>query len=406
MEYAQEREYPERRRDGGLQWVRVPSRREHRTSSAWVRESRRRTNYAAADDEVIEIAPERVLEETRLRRNLPSFSDVERLLGLYVATGEGRGAYLAAKKEEEKVWGREGRYGDRVGGRYSSRPYGYSTFSFGPSGDDSDDDDDGLGGAPPHRPPSGGPTGGPPEVYIVRPDRRHRPALHRDNRVWIPLQVIENGERRFLRAEEYDPNRQEEYRPYYPGAAYFNDRPRPLRRPRPSHVVPEHDAEPVAPAPPGVPARPAAFRPEYIIVPGPQGEQHHHRPPRPTVEDALEDDDDLHFASLPSEEDDVRIQQPSRHQSREVRTRSVRVNRTHTVRMNRTRSARADRTRHVIIRGGDGANRNLDEDSDEDVHQLVRMRGGGADKPLSKTSSVGAAVIQKEDYDTISKLIM
>jgi hypothetical protein len=445
MEFAERRDYVERRRDGELQWIRELPRRERRTSGAWVRESRQRRSHAVADDEVIEIAPDRVLQENRLQQNLPSFPDVERLLGLYVATGEGRGAYLAAKKEEEKGWAHEGRHGDHAEAirrrqRHSSRPHGPPLFSSVSSDDHSDDEDDGLGGRPPHRPPSGGPTGRPPEVYIVQPDGRHRPAVRRDNRAWIPLQVIEDGERRFLRAEEYDPNRQGEYRPYYPGAAYFNDQPRPIRRSRPSHVTLEHSVESVVSLTSGVPAGPAAHHPEVIIVQGPQGGQHHvdprmeahgvrpppaypevlhlredyrpprhqeaHRPPRPTVEDALEDEDDPRFASLPSEEDDVRIRHPSRHQSPEVRNRSVRMDRTHSVRMNRTRSARMDRTRHVIIRGGDGANHNFDENSDEDVHQLVRMRGGGAEKPLSKTSSIGAGVVQKEDYSTSSKFIV
>ena len=438
-------EFLERRPDGKLQWVRERPRREHRSSGEWVRESRRPRSYAVADDDVIAIAPVRVLQENRLQQNLPAFSDVERLLGLYVATGEGRGAYLAAKKEEEREWGHEGRHGDRAEAirrrpRHSSRPYGPPPFSSGSSDDNSDDEDDGLGGRPPHRPPGGRPTGGPPEVYIVRPDARHRPAVRRDNRVWIPLQVIENGERRFLRAEEYDPNRQEEYRPYYPGPAYLNDRPRPIRRPGLSHVVPEHNAEPVVPPPPAVPAGPAAHHPEVIIVQGPQGRQHHvdprmeahglrpppaypealhirqdhrsrryqeaHRPPRPTAEDALEDEDDVDFASLPSEEDDFRTQPPSRHQSREIRNRSVQMDRNHSVRMNRIRGAKTDRTRHVIIRGGDGNNHNFDEDSDDDVQQHVRMRGGGAEKPLSKTSSVLAGVVQKGDYSTLSKPIV
>src|SRR5437773_6655068 len=112
MEFAEQRAYVERRRDGGLQWIRELPRREHRTSGAWVRTSRQRRSHAVADDEVIEIASERVLQENRLLQNLPSFPDVERLLGLYVATGEGRGAYLAAKKEEEKRWVHEGRHGD------------------------------------------------------------------------------------------------------------------------------------------------------------------------------------------------------------------------------------------------------------------------------------------------------
>jgi hypothetical protein len=422
-------EFVERRRDGELQWIRERPYREDRTSGAWVRESRQRRSYAVADDEVIGIASEEVGQENHLQRNVPSFPDVERLLRLYVATGEGRGAYLAAKKEEEKrKWGHEGRHGDRAEAirrrpRHRFGPYRPPPFPSGSSEDHSDDEDDGLGGRPSHRPPSGGPTGGPPEVYIVQPDGRHQSAVRRDNRVWIPLQVIENGERRFLRSEEYDPNRQGEYRPYYPGTAYLNDRPRPIRSPMPSHVVPP---------PPRVPARPTAHHPQVIIGHGPQEGQQHveemeaygarpppaypevlhirhdhiprphqeaHIPPRPTVEDAEEDEDDLNFASLPSEEDDIRIQRPSRHQSQQVRNRSVRMDRTHSVRMNRTRSARTARPR-----GGDGANHNFDEDSDEDVHQLVRMRGGGAEKPLSKTSSVGAGVVQ--NYSTVSKDIV
>ena len=423
MEFADRREYVERRPDGELQWIRAPRRREHRTSGAWVRESRRQRSYAVADDPAIEMAPETVLQANRLQRNLPSFPEVEHLLRLYVATGEGRGAYLAAKTEEEKEWGSESRYGDHVeaiGRRqhFSSRPHrphGPLPSSSGSSDDDRYDGDDGLGGRPPHRPPSGGPPGGHPEVYIARPDGRHRPAARRDNRAWIPLQVIENSERRFVRAEEYDPNRREEYRPYYPGAAYFNDRPRPIRRPTPSHVVLEHNHEPVVLPQRVVPivglgahGAPPAYPEELHIRQDHRRRQYQeaHRPPRPTVEDASEDEDDQGFASLPSEEDDFRLQRPSRYQSREVCNRGVRMDRTHSVRMNRTRTARTARTRQVIIRGGHGADHNFDEDSDGDVHQLVRMRGGSIQKPLTKTSSILAGVVQKDDYTTISKPIV
>lgn len=456
MESAERRDYVERRRDGELQWVHELPRTEHRTSGARVRENRRRRSHAVADDEVIEIAPERVLQANRLQRNLPSFLEIERLLELYVATGEGRGAYLAAKMKEEEETRYDGRHEDRHESirrrrRYGSRPQEHQRSSSGSSDDHSDGGDDGLGGRPPHRPPSGGPSGGPPEVYIVQPDGRHRHAVREDNRVWIPLQVVESGERRFLRAEEYDPNRQGEYRPYYPGAAYFIDRPRRIRRPRPSHVVLEHNAEPVVPPPPGVPAGPPADYQEVII--GPQEGQHHvdprmeahgalpapaypeelhipparrvhryqeaHRPPQPTVEDELEAEEDLQFASLPSEEDDIRIQRPSRRQSREVRSSSVRMDRTYIARMSRTGSARRDRTYsarmsgarsavrdriYVMDRGGDGASYDFDGESDGDGPQTLRMRGGGPGKPLGKTSGIGAGVIL--DYSTVSKPIM
>jgi hypothetical protein len=456
MESAERRDYVERRRDRELQWVHELPRTEHRTSGAWVRESRRRRSHAVADDEVIEIVPERVLRANRLQRNLPSFLEIERLLELYVATGEGRGAYLAAKMKEEEETRYEGRHEDRHESirrrrRYGSRPQEYQRSSSGSSDDHSDGDDDGLGGRPPHRPPSGGPSGGPPEVYIVQPDGRNRRAVREDNRVWIPLQVVESGERRFLRAEEYDPIRQREYRPYYLGAAYFADRPRPIRRSRPSHVILEHNAEPVVPPPPRVPASPPADYQEVII--GPQEGQHHvdprieahgtlpapaypeelhipparrahryqeaHRPRQPTVEDEPEAEEDLQFASLPSEEDDIRIQPLSRRQSREVRSSSVRMDRTYIARTSRTGSARRDHTysarmsgarsagrdrTYVMGRGGDGASYDFDGESDGDGPQTLRIRGGGPGKPLGKTSGIGAGVIL--DYSTVSKPIM
>lgn len=43
--------------------------------------------------------PERGPDEGR--RGLPSFPEIERLLAIYVATGEGQGAYMAAKTSEE-----------------------------------------------------------------------------------------------------------------------------------------------------------------------------------------------------------------------------------------------------------------------------------------------------------------
>ncbi|ERF68470.1 hypothetical protein EPUS_03788 [Endocarpon pusillum Z07020] len=408
MEFVDRREYVERRPDGELQWVRAPRRREHRTSGAWVRESRRRRSYAVADNPATEMAQEMVLQANRLQRNLPSFPEVECLLRLYVATGEGRGAYLAAKTkmEEEKKWRSESRYGDRAEAtrrrqRFNSRHHGPLPSSSGSSDDDRYDGDDGLGGRPPHRPPSGGPSGSHPEVYRARPDGRHPPAVRRDNRAWIPLQVIENDEWRFVRAEEYDPNRREEYRPYYPEPTYFIDRPRLVRRPRsrsPPHVVVvhEHNYE-SGPYPAELHIRQDHRRWQ---------DQEAHRPPRPTVEDAPEDEDDREFAPLPSEEDDVRVQRPSRQRSREVRNRIVQIDRTHNVRLNRTRIARSPHTRQIIIRGGHGADHNFDEDSDGDVHQLVRMRGGSIRQPLTKTSSILAGVIQKGDYETSSKYIV
>ncbi|KAF7507350.1 hypothetical protein GJ744_010667 [Endocarpon pusillum] len=366
MEYADGREYVVRRPDGELQWIRAPRRREHRTSGAWVRESRRQRRFAdpaiaVADDPAAE---EIMVQERRLQRNLPSFPEVECLLRLYVATGEGRGAYLAAKtkmeeqdlREEQERRRRERRIIEqeeederRRRQRSDSRPHGSLPSS---SGSSDEDPDDGFGGRPTHRPPSGGPSGS------------------------------------------------------HPGPAYPNDPPRPIRRSRSPHVVvheytseSEHESVVLAQR---VPA------PVYLNHPvhRPWRYQEAHRPPRPTVEDASEDEDDKDLAPLPAEEDDFRLQRPSRQRSREVRNRSVQIDPTHNFRANNTRIVRRSPTRYGSIRGGHGADHNFDEDSDRDVHQLVRMRGGGSiPQPLTKTSSILAGVIQNTDYKTLSKSI-
>src|SRR5271155_4965724 len=77
----------ERGPNGELQWVRrVPARTDPN------RGHRRRSYSGYAGDPVT--------REDQPRRGLPSFQDIEHLLEIYVATGEGRGAFHAAKVSE------------------------------------------------------------------------------------------------------------------------------------------------------------------------------------------------------------------------------------------------------------------------------------------------------------------
>jgi hypothetical protein len=96
-------------------------------------------------------------------RDLPSSSQIQRLLAIYVATGEGRGAFLAAKLSEET----KGRY---YGRRHSTDPSQRS--SGGPSDEPSDGPSDGLSrglSGEPSGKPSGRPSSRPPDEPSGRP---------------------------------------------------------------------------------------------------------------------------------------------------------------------------------------------------------------------------------------------
>ena len=119
--------YVGRRRDGRLQWMLDRDRGSDKLSDEDVRRHRVPGDY-------------------------PSYSELERLLALYVATGEGKGAYIAAKVAEEADSTSEARLHARRT-RYS-RPGRYSRSS---SGSDYDD----YRPRPPHRPPGGQPPAAP-----------------------------------------------------------------------------------------------------------------------------------------------------------------------------------------------------------------------------------------------------
>ena len=121
---------------------------------------------------------ERDPEVAHLRQNLPTFQQVERLLDLYVATGEGRGAYVKARKQVEEERRRqffgedlrdiydfdgfEGYDGDgpRLRRRRRPRGYGLSVPGRRHSGSSHSSDDDHYrgGGRIPKVPSGGGPA--------------------------------------------------------------------------------------------------------------------------------------------------------------------------------------------------------------------------------------------------------
>lgn len=84
----------ERRPDGGLQWVRSAPARLDQNKVTFVQVRRRRRSHRG-------FVSDRFTMDDQIRQDLPSFPEIERLLAIYVATGEGRGAYRAAKASEK-----------------------------------------------------------------------------------------------------------------------------------------------------------------------------------------------------------------------------------------------------------------------------------------------------------------
>lgn len=369
----------ERGPNGELQWVRrVPARLPQSRFKVVQGRHRRTSDRFPTDDEI--------------RRRPPSFSEIERLLEIYVATGEGQGSFLAAKVSEET----KGRYyayknelelGYRYGSPASYRPPGHRPPSHRPSADSSDSSSDGKP-RPGRRPrPPTGPFGGP-EVLVrpasgpaytegrlpsvLRPTRRYdedgaytmgpgpryapRP---RDDRVWIPLRMTHDDDRRFLRVGEYDPTRRAGYEPDFANAAYIDDLgPQPINMPRPVHTRPER---PVGGTEEGIVD-------EIIISPAaPRGRRY-----QAHVEDLSDDENERGplYADLPRQED-VRASTQTRSSSRRQSS-GIRI------------------TKRTAMRGGGG----LDYDPEEarsarDGPNSLRLRGGGPGaQPPTGTSAI------------------
>jgi hypothetical protein len=124
--------------NGELRWVRWPPAREER---------HRRGSHR-------EFVSGRSTRDDHTRRGLPSFQQIERMLRIYVASGEARGAFLTAKASE------------RAKGPYYSYENEIRSHRSSAGSSDAPSDND-LGPGPPRPPqrPPGGPETGP----------RHRP---------------------------------------------------------------------------------------------------------------------------------------------------------------------------------------------------------------------------------------
>ena len=368
-----------------------------------------------ADDEVvIEVAPASPdidVREARLRRNLPSFSDVDRLLNIFVATGQGRGAFAKAKKQVHEETRR----------RFFEHYYGGHDDDF--YGDFHD-----YGGGP-------GPGGGTPGLIVVdrRPysstrsrSRRRPPGSRPDIHIRHHSESSSNG-------SDHD---------RYSSGGKRPDRPSgggPSTNVEGEHIVMRNAANASGPSvvlsrrrerPATV--RISETRPDETVRVDPLPERRHviihqeenvaeeqvirpirmseryqqaHRSMQPTVQDVSEDEDEATLASLPSEEDDLRMQPSERYEQQDDRAILVqrRRDRSHRAESVRRLSPNRRHSRRLSIRGGGGPEHTFEEDSNRSFSRKVRLRGGGLANPPTKTSAVGADVL--DTYDTASKPI-
>jgi hypothetical protein len=364
----------ERGPDGGLQWVRRISHKPHQESQLSQRTHGR----------------DRPTTHGQIRRHTPSFSEIEHLLEIYVATGEGQGSFLAAQVWEETY----GPYYRKIesANRYRHRSPERHLPRTISSGSSSESDFKPENQPKPQRGPSGGP-GKPvsPASSLAETEERipsvsqstrrwreehlratGRRATHtsqtrtririRDNRVWTPLRMTRDENRRFLHREEYDPTRRADYEPDFAGAAYIDELgPQSINTPRAAHFRAQQDFG----------------REEELIVDAVAEE-----PAAPTgrryqahVDDASEDEDRRHpsYADLPPHED------------------VVRTNR-HTASSRRRTSPRSRFTRRTMMQRGGGLDYDPEKTrSDEDGPSFRRLRGGGPGvQPPTGTSAIVA----------------
>ncbi|KIW18089.1 hypothetical protein PV08_02376 [Exophiala spinifera] len=376
---------------------------------------------SGADEVVIEVPDASPIVETQevrlLRRNLPSFGEVERLLDLYVATGEGRGAYTKAVKTVEQEHRRrfvEHYYGDDDdrfddfinyggpgpggGGPPRSMPifargsYDYDLDEYSERGersrhptesiyvtraprerrrtqegsDDSDDDDDRpTAGQPPlPRPSGGGPSSGPRGSYVINLEnpRNARPgALDLEETTRVTSRPPQEGARRenvFVRTIS------------------------------PRRVVIHQDNREIVDE-------------EHIRPPVRIAERYRstRRRMQPTVQEVSDEDGEVSLRSIPSEEDDLRLSTTRELEVvRGPRPRSRRVQSIFQsspgVRLSQRRS----------MRGGGLPEHIVEEMWGQNFRRRLHLRGGGpVVAPPTKTAAVGGGVV--DDFSTASKTI-
>ncbi len=368
-----------------------------------------------ADDEVIiEVAPASPhidAREARLRDNLPSFSEVDRLLNIFVATGQGHGAFAKAKKQVQEEARRR-----------------FFEHYYGGHDDDFYDGFPDYGGGP-------GPGGGPPGLIVV--DRRPYSSRLSRSRRRPPGDRLDSHSRHHSESSRSDSDNDR-----YPSSGKRPNRP---SGGGPStNVEGEHNVVrnvPTASGPSLVlsrrPERRAALqvsetRPDEIVPVNPLHERRHviihqeedvaeeqvlrpvrmpqryqqaRRSMQPTVQDVSEDEEEVALASLPSEEDDLRMQPPDRYEQQDNHAVFVRRRRDQNHRIDSVRRLSPNRrhSRRVIIRGGGGPEHTFEEDPSRSLGRRVRLRGGGVANPPTKTSAVGADVL--DDYNRASKPI-
>ena len=372
--------------DGHLQEVRHAPVEDQARVRAPVGEREKRPDHEVVIEVDREHARlERDPEVAHLRQHLPTFQQVERLLDLYVATGEGRGAYVKARKQVEQerrqqffeedmrglydfddFEGYDG-YGPRLSRRMRPRGYGLSVPRRRPSESPHSSDDDPYrgGGRVPREPSGGGPSAGPgPELIIDHSPPRRRGPPPGSSRRTVTIVPAPTGDETIGRV---DPSEHH--------ANIVHD------ELRVEEVRGRHEPRP---------------RP-YLRVPTEHRESRRYR--HPTVRELSSDEDDLELASLPSEEDDVRL----RPRSRDLVVRNERIEVVRMQSVERERDARRERSiRRTDLRGGGGPDNNITYRPSE---RHGRLRGGGAFmRPPTKTSAVAADVL--DDYDIRSKAIV
>ncbi|KAJ9625998.1 hypothetical protein H2204_010297 [Knufia peltigerae] len=380
------------------------------------------------DEVVIEVpdasSPSPVFEtqEVRLlRRNLPSFGEIERLLDLYVATGEGRGAYTKAVKTVQQEHRRryvaqyygassdDGEYDDFInyggpgpggggppGSTYFRRgPYYYDregnfserdesrrkptdsvyltrtprtrrTEGLSDDGDNSDDSPPARPQAP--RPSGGGPSSGPRGSYVI----------NRENSRNVESPVLNID--RTTRARSM------------PRSEVMHGDNTAVTPPGPRQVVVHQEVQETVEEDEQI-RRPERMAERYRST---------RRRMQPTVQEVSDEDDRVSLRSLPSEEDDLRLstnREPALELARGPRARSRRM---------QTLGQPIwglQSTQRRSMRGGDLPEYNLEEMSGrQQLRRSLHLRGGGpVAAPPTKTAAVGGGVV--DDFSIASKTI-
>lgn len=359
-----------------------------------------------ADEVVIEVSDGPPVVETHevrlLRRNLPSFGEVEQLLDLYVATGEGRGAYTKAVKTVqqehrrryvEHYYGDDDEYDDFINyggpGPGGGGPPGSIYFGRGPYYYDRDENsernyhydlgelrrpprtmrtqggsDDGDGaddsptaGPPPPRPSGGGPSSGPRGSYVIN--------LHNTRNAGPAALNID----RTARAPSMP----------QPDRAHGSS---------PRRVVVHQDVQEIV-------------EEEQIRRPERMAERYRstRRRMQPTVQDVSDEDDGVILRSIPSEEDDLRL---STNRDLEL-VRGPRA-RSHRVQTLWEPSPGLRSTQRRSMRGGGLPEHLIEDMSGRKLRRSTNIRGGGpVVAPPTKTAAVGGGVV--DDFSITSKTI-